>query len=128
MYMSLKRLLNNWGFSMRHKDMAKELKKWSDSVYALRTNGELTKIRLQSLNDYNHSLYDLHHYIQYQAYVKNPKWYKERGIEQKLILMSIPCHEQVELRAIKNLTDEEFEKKYHISRWKLIFNRKHSEY
>jgi hypothetical protein len=110
------------------KNMAKELKKYSDSIYALRKSGELTKIRLQSLNDYNHGMYDLHHYIQYQAYVKNPKWYKDHGIEQKLILMSTKCHEQVELRAIKNLTDEEFEKEYKISRWKLIFNRKHSEY
>ena len=113
---------------MRIKDMAKELKKYSDSVYALRTTGELTKIRLQSLNDYDHSLYELHHYIQYQAYVKDPKWYKDRGIEQKLILMSKICHEQTELRAIKNLSDAEFENKYKISRWKLIFNRKHSEY
>lgn len=119
----------SWGYStMRHKDMAKELKKWNDSVYALRTNGELTKIRLQSLNDYNHYLYHLHHYIPYQAYVRNPKWYKERGIEQKLILMSIKCHEQVEMIAIKNLSDEEFEQCYKISRWKLVFNKHHTEY
>ncbi|MCR5266763.1 MAG: hypothetical protein K6E29_09275 [Cyanobacteria bacterium RUI128] len=87
----------------RNKDMAKELKKWNDSVYALRKNGRLDKIRLKSLLDYDHGEYDLHHYIQYQAYVKNPKWYKDHGIEQKLILMSIKCHEQVELRAIKTL-------------------------
>lgn len=112
---------------MRHKDMAKELKKWSDSIYALRKNGELTKIRLQSLHDYTHN-FQLHHYIEYQAYVKNPKWYKERGIEQKLILMSTTCHEQVHNQAIKNLTDEQFEEKYKISRWELLFNRRHSEY
>lgn len=112
----------------RHKDMAEELKKWNDSVYKLTKTGKLIKIRLASLEDYDHSQYELHHYIQYQAYVKNPGWYEERGIKQKLILMSKTCHEQVELRAIKNLTDEEFEKEYKISRWKLIFNRKHSEY
>lgn len=110
------------------KDMAKELKKYADSVYCLRKTGELTKIRLQSLNDYDHNKYELHHFIQYQAYVKNPKWYKERGVEQKLILMSKTCHEQVENRAIKNLTDAEFEKHYKISRWKLLFNRRFSEY
>ena len=46
--------------------MAKELKKWSDSIYALRKNGELTKIRLQSLHDYTHN-FQLHNYIEYQA-------------------------------------------------------------
>ena len=112
----------------RYKDMAKELNTYADSVYCLRKTGELTKIRLQSLNDYDHYKYELHHFIQYQAYVKNPNWYKEHGIEQKLILMSKICHEQVENRAIKNLSDADFEKKYKISRWKLIFNKRYSEY
>lgn len=42
--------------------------------------------------------------------------------------MKETTHEQVELRAVKNLTDEDFEEKYKISRWELIFNKKHSKY
>lgn len=36
--------------------------------------------------------------------------------------------EHIENRAIRNLSDEEFEDTYGISRWELVFNRKHSKY
>lgn len=108
--------------------MAKELKKWKNSVYLLNTSGQLIKIFLNDLSGYNHSKCHLHHYIEYQEYVSDPKWYEDRGIKQKLILMSIECHEQLHSYAIKNLTDEQFKDKYKISRWELKFNRKYSEY
>ena len=109
------------------KNMKKELEKYKNRVYKL-VNGELKLIYLASLDDYDHSVYELHHFIQYQAYERNPEWYKERGIEQKLILVTKICHEHIENRGIKILTDEEFERLYKISRWKLIFNRRYSEY
>lgn len=89
--------------------------------------GQLVRINwIKSTNDYDHSKYHIHHYIEFNAYSGNEEWYKSRGIEQKLIFMSIPLHEQLHFIAIHNMTDEEFEKHYKISRWKLIYSKKHS--
>lgn len=96
-------------------------------VYFL-NNGKLVEIFLNSTKDYDHYICHLHHYIKKQDYDRNKEWFEERGIKQKLILLPIPCHEQVHFQAVKNLSDAEFENKYKISRWKLIFSRKHSEY
>lgn len=104
--------------------MNQEIKKYP--VYMLE-KGELRMIDIESTNDYNHYFYQLHHYIKQQEYKRNKKWFDDRGIKQKLILLSVPCHEQVHQQAIKNLTDEEFENKYGISRWELLFNRKYRE-
>lgn len=107
------------------KDMAKEIEKYKDSIYLLNPAGKLIKIQINSLSDYNHSKCELHHFIQYHAYIQNPQWYEDRGIKQKLILVSKICHEHIEDRGIKILSDKEFEQKYKISRWKLIFNKNH---
>lgn len=105
--------------------MQNEIKKYP--TYILKS-GKLEYCDITSTAHYNHYFYQLHHYIKKQDYDRNKQWFEERGIKQKLILLSVPCHEQVHQQAIKNLTDEEFEDKYGISRWKLLFNRKHSEY
>ena len=104
--------------------MKKELEKFKDSVYLLNTSGNLVKIFLNSLEDYDHSRYELHHYIQYQAYRQNPEWYIERGIKQKLILVSKICHEHIENRGIKVLSDEQFFRKYKIKRSELLFSKR----
>lgn len=108
------------------KDMAKEIERYKDSIYLLNTSGKLIKINIENLNQYNHSQCELHHYIPYNAYIQNPKWYEDRGIKQKLILVSIICHEHIEDRGIKILSDEEFHKKYNISKSKLIYRRKNA--
>lgn len=110
------------------KDMKKELEKFKDSVFLLNKLGKLVKIYLNSLSDYDHNQFELHHFIQYQAYIQNPKWYEERGIKQKLILVSKICHEHIENRGIRNLSDDEFERKYKIARRELLFSKKHSIY
>ncbi len=110
------------------KDMIKEIEKHKDRIYLINTAGNLIKIKLNSLSDYNHLKCHLHHYIPYSEYERNKDWYEKRGIKQKLILMSIPLHEQLHNQAIKNLSDEEFEKKYKISKWELVFNKKHNRY
>lgn len=114
--------------SKSKKDMKKELELYKDSVFFVNKSGDLQKIYIDSLDDYNHSECELHHFIQYQAFKQDPDWYKERGINQKLILVNKVMHEQIERRAIRNLTDDEFERKYKISRWKLLFNKRHSKY
>ena len=66
--------------------------------------------------------------ILFSSYTGNEEWYQERGIEQKLILMSIKLHEQLHNQAVKVLSDEEFLEKYKISKYELIFNKKFSQY
>ena len=95
-------------------------------IYALTKSGQLLHIDwINSTDDYNHSLYDLHHYIPYSIYERSKEWFQSRGIKQKLILMQKHTHEQVHFQAVKNLTDKEFQEHYKIPRWELIFNRKH---
>lgn len=110
------------------KDMKKELEKYKMDVLLLTQEGELKPIKLDSLDDYNHFTTELHHYIPYHYYIRNSKWFEDRGITQKLFLVSKVCHEHIHNQGIEILSDEAFEKRYNISRWKLIFNRHHSEY
>lgn len=105
--------------------MQQDIKKYP--IYRL-VAGELVRCDIATLEEYNHYAFNLHHYIKQQEYKRNEKWFRDRGIEQKLILLSIPCHEQVHLQAVKNLSDDAFEMAYGISRWELLFNRKHSQY
>lgn len=109
------------------KDMQKEIERFNDSIYLLNKSGGLVKIYLTTLNQYNHSNCELHHYIPYSDYVQRPKWYEDRGIKQKLILVSKVCHEHIEHRGIEVLTDEEFYRKYHIRRSELLFKRRNEE-
>ena len=105
------------------KDMAKEIERFKDSIYLLNTSGKLIKINIDNLNQYNHSQCELHHYIQYNAYIQNPKWYEDRGVKQKLILVSKICHEHIEDRGIRILSDEEFYRRYKIRRSELLFRK-----
>ena len=105
--------------------MQEEIQKYP--IYGL-SDGKLIPLSIENVKQYNHFTHNLHHFIKKGDYARNQKWYDERGIKQKLILLPIYLHEQVHLQAVKNLTDEEFENKYKISRWELIFNRRHSEY
>ena len=96
-------------------------------IYGL-SDGRLIPLSIANVSQYNHYTHNLHHFIKKGEYARNKAWYDERGIKQKLILLPIYLHEQVHLQAVKNLTDEQFKEKYKISRWELLFNRRHSEY
>lgn len=80
---------------------------------------------IKSTEDYNHFTHNIHHYIKSSKYFKNQDWYKQRGIKQKLILMTIRMHEDLE---IYPTSDEKFFQKYKIERKELLFNKKWSEY
>lgn len=80
---------------------------------------------IKSTEDYNHFTHNIHHYIKSSKYFKNQDWYKQRGIKQKLILMTIRMHEDLEIYPI---SDEKFFQKYKIERKELLFNKKWSEY
>lgn len=95
-------------------------------IYSLTKMGRLSRVNwITSTSDYDHSQFELHHYIPYAVYERDKEWFQARGITQKLILMRKHTHEQLHFQAIKNLTDSEFKKYYKISRWELVFNRKH---
>jgi hypothetical protein len=108
------------------KIMNEEIKR--HPVYVLNILGQLIPAAwIKSTDDYDHSQFNLHHFIEFQHYKKHSDWYEKQGIKQKLILIRIKTHEQLHFIAIKNLTDEEFEKRYRISRWDLIYSRKHTK-
>lgn len=111
---------------MKKHNMNEDIAKYS--IFQLE-NGELLRCWwIKDTSDYNHSMVHLHHYVEKQHYENNIEWYKEHGIEQKLILMPNYIHEQLHSIAVNNLSDKEFEKKYKISKWDLIFNKKYSRY
>ena len=78
---------------------------------------------IQSIYDYDHFWYNLHHYIKAQDYKRNREWYERNGIKQVLILMRRQMHEHLE-NPIYELPEDVFFKKYHISKEKLLFNKK----
>lgn len=76
---------------------------------------------IQSIKDYNHSIYELHHYIVFQSFSKNKDWYKDRGIEQKLILLPRDVHRNL------HTCRDDFD--YKGFKWfELLFCRKKSDY
>lgn len=92
------------------------------------SNGKLVPLSIENLKKYTRTTHQIHHYIKQQNWRSNKQWFIDRGIKQKLILLPIWLHEQVHNQAVKNMTDEQFKQKVGISRWDLVFNRRHSEY
>ena len=97
-------------------------------VFGLTHTGELVRVPVFSTDDYNHYTHHLHHYIKQQDYKRNKEWFDKNAIRQKLIILPIHIHEIIHNQGIKNLTDSEFEQKFKISRWDLVFNRRYSKY
>lgn len=111
---------------MRKSTMNEDIKKYP--IYTV-INGRFIELdNIKSTADYNHYSHNLHHYIPRQQYEKNKQWYEERGIKQKLLLIPISMHEQIHNQGIHILSDDDFEVFYKISRWDLIFNKRHSNY
>lgn len=111
-------------FDMKNPTMNDDIKKYG--VLGLTHNGELVPIPVYSTADYDHLTHQIHHYIKQQNYSteSQKKWFADRGIEQKLILLPIWVHLIVHNSPSgRNLSDKEFEKRFNISRHKLLFNR-----
>lgn len=89
-------------------------------VYGLSTQG-LVRIEIHSTEDYNHYTHHLHHYIKQQDWKRNQKWFEERGIKQKLILLPVQCHLDLH-NCVSN-----FKEKYNIDRAELLYNRRNYE-
>ena len=94
-------------------DMNDDIKKYPRYIFY---NGLVQKADwVTSTESYNHYTYQLHHYIKKQSYERNPEWYKERGIEQKLILLPVQCH--LDLHSCLS----KFKEKWGIPREKLLY-------
>ena len=109
---------------MSKRDMNAEISKYP--IYRI-IKGKIERYtEIESTKDYNHCTMHLHHFV--KDFEKNRHWYEMHRVEQKLFLIPIEMHEQVHNNGIKPMTDEEFKNTYGISRWELVFNRKHSCY
>lgn len=98
-------------------------------VVGLTHRGELVSIPVFSTDGYNHKTHHLHHFIKQQDWKRDKEWFIERGIKQKLILLPQWLHLIVHNSpAGARVSDADFEDKFKISRWELIFNRRHSKY
>lgn len=103
--------------------MNDEIKKYP--IFIINKLGGLIRIyNIQSTDDYDHYRFNLHHFVKMQDYYRNEEWYKEQGVQQKLILMRIPLHEQLHYQAVKNLSDSEFLRRYKTTREKLFYNKR----
>ena len=108
--------------------MNDDLKKYP--LYCISHSGELIPCEwIKTVDDYNHFVMNVHHFIPKGEYKRNKKWYDEHGIKQKLIYLPSWLHYIVHNEpSAEQVSDEEFLKRFKISRWELIFNRRYSEY
>lgn len=89
-------------------------------------NNELQKADfIKDTGCYNHYAYQIHHFIRKSVRKNSPEFYARIEHLQKLIYMPEWLHKELHDMAF---SDEQFEKTAHISRWDLIFNKKHSKY
>lgn len=100
---------------MLKKDMAKEIKKYQGRIYFYEQ--ETKKIQpanwIQSLDDYNHYEFELHHVVPYTDWEKNIKNVQEFVGENCLIALPKIMHQHLENPQYK-LPKELFEKIYGI--------------
>lgn len=108
--------------------MNEDLKKYP--LYSIGYNGALMPCTwIISTDDYNHQVMNVHHFIPKGEYKRNKKWYDKHGIAQKLIYLPSWLHLIVHNEPMaENVSDEEFLKRFKISRWELVFNRRYSKY
>lgn len=104
-----------------NKSMDEDIKEFG--VWELFYNRLRPRPDIQSIHDYNHYRFDLHHYIKGQEYKRNREWFEMNGIEEKLILMPKIIHQHLEYPDYM-MSDLEFYRTYHISKELLLFNKR----
>lgn len=83
-------------------------------------NRSLQKIDwLQSIESYNHYVYQLHHFIRQSVRKNSPDFYKRVEHLQRLILMPSACNYDLE-----SMGEDAFRKKWGMDKNSLVFNRK----
>ena len=61
-----------------------------------------------------------HHFIKQQHYKKDPVWYQERGIKQRLIYLWYKLHASVH----SGISDKAFKKRWGIERHEVLFSKR----
>lgn len=79
--------------------------------------------QIKNTSSYNHFIYNCHHYIKNQHYIRNPQWFVQRGIKQKLILLPVKLHADLH----SAMSNERFKELYNIERKYLLYSRKEGE-
>ena len=115
---------------MPQKIMNEEIKKYQGRIYYLdlRTDRYGNKLTPRAekatwifdTSCYDHCSFELHHVIKFTPYEKNTSWYKERGLENCLILIPKKMHQHLE-NPIHGLTDDEFFELYKIHKYEILF-------
>lgn len=108
---------------MLKKDMAKEIQKYQGKIYYYEqsTHQIYPANWIQSLDDYNHYEYELHHVVPFTDWELNIKNVREIVGENALILISRIMHHHLE-NPIHRLTKEEFESVYGIHPDLILFD------
>lgn len=104
-----------------NKSMNEDIKEFG--VWELYYNRLRPRPDIQSIYDYNHYFFDLHHYIKAQDYKRNRDWYEMNNIMEKLILLPKKIHQHLEYPDFM-MDNETFFKTYHIEKELLLFNKK----
>ena len=112
--------------------MNEEIKKYQGRIYYLNqgkdfwgnevapTIEEATWIN--STADYDHNFFELHHMIKFTHYEQNQSYYNSLGLKNCLVLIPKVLHQHLE-NPIYELNENDFQTKYKISKWKLLFNK-----
>lgn len=104
-----------------NKTMDEDIKEFG--VWELFYNILRPRPDIQSIHDYDHSYFDLHHYIKAQQYRKNREWFEYHGITEKLILLRKTIHQHLEFPDYQ-MDDLEFYRVYHIRKDLLLFDKR----
>lgn len=102
------------------KIMNEEIKKYKGEIYAF-TDGKIIKLPfIDNTNDYNHSTFEMHHYVPFTDWELNTKNVRSK-VDQKLILIPKVMHQHLE-NPIYRLSPEKFEQVYGIKPQLLLFD------
>ena len=104
-----------------NKSMNEDIKEFG--VWELYYNRLRPRPDIQSIYDYNHYCFDLHHYIKAQQYKRNREWFEIRGIKEKLILLPKIIHQHLEYPDFM-MDDENFYRVYRIKKEMLLFDKR----
>lgn len=105
------------------KDMQKEINKYQGRIFYFDKSAK--KIYpanwIQTLNDYNHYEYELHHIVPYSDWEKNTKNVRELVPENGLILLPKIMHQHLE-NPVYKLSKVDFERVYGINPDLILFD------
>lgn len=102
------------------KIMNEEIKKYKGEIYAF-VDGKIIKLPfIDNTNDYNHSTFEMHHYVPFTDWELNTKNVRDK-VKQKLILIPKVMHQHLE-NPIYRLPPENFKRIYGIRPQELLFD------